>query len=131
MAYSKQTWQSGDTITAAKLNHMEDGIAGAGLETFEVNFSVDVDTLAVSADKTFAQMCEAYNANKNVVGIIAGMRMSVATVITSSDTITKITFTAYSYSTDDLQHINMSMVNVTSEGIELVTGYLDAQGSPD
>ena len=27
MAYSKQTWQTGDTITAAKLNHMEDGIA--------------------------------------------------------------------------------------------------------
>ena len=30
MSYSKQTWQTGDTITAAKLNHMEDGIDGAG-----------------------------------------------------------------------------------------------------
>ena len=26
MAYEKQTWQTGDTITAEKLNHMEDGI---------------------------------------------------------------------------------------------------------
>ena len=26
MAYEKQTWQNGDTITAEKLNHMEDGI---------------------------------------------------------------------------------------------------------
>lgn len=27
MAYEKQTWNKGDTITAEKLNHMEDGIA--------------------------------------------------------------------------------------------------------
>lgn len=26
MAYEKQTWSKGDTITAEKLNHMEDGI---------------------------------------------------------------------------------------------------------
>ena len=30
MSYTKQTWATGDTITAAKLNHMEDGIAGGG-----------------------------------------------------------------------------------------------------
>lgn len=30
MAYEKQTWQTGDVVTSAKLNHMEDGIAGAG-----------------------------------------------------------------------------------------------------
>lgn len=30
MAYEKQTWACGDTITADKLNHMEDGIANAG-----------------------------------------------------------------------------------------------------
>ena len=29
MSYTKQTWQSGDKVTSAKLNHMEDGIAGA------------------------------------------------------------------------------------------------------
>ena len=27
MAYTKQNWNTGDTITADKLNHMEDGIA--------------------------------------------------------------------------------------------------------
>lgn len=27
MAYSKQTWKTGDDITADKLNHLEDGIA--------------------------------------------------------------------------------------------------------
>lgn len=30
MAYTKQTWTTGDTVTASKLNHMEDGIAGGG-----------------------------------------------------------------------------------------------------
>ena len=30
MAYEKQTWQCGETITADKLNHMEDGIANSG-----------------------------------------------------------------------------------------------------
>ena len=30
MAYEKQIWQCGDTITADKLNHMEDGIANSG-----------------------------------------------------------------------------------------------------
>lgn len=30
MSYTKQTWATGDIITAEKLNHMEDGIAGAG-----------------------------------------------------------------------------------------------------
>ena len=30
MSYTKNTWANGDVITAAKLNNMEDGIAGAG-----------------------------------------------------------------------------------------------------
>lgn len=30
MAYEKQTWECGETITAEKLNHMEDGIANCG-----------------------------------------------------------------------------------------------------
>lgn len=31
MAYTKQTWSTGDTITADKLNHIEDGIDAAGI----------------------------------------------------------------------------------------------------
>lgn len=30
MAYTKQTWNCGDEITAEKLNHIEDGIENAG-----------------------------------------------------------------------------------------------------
>lgn len=32
MSYTKQTWTTGETITATKLNHMEDGIEAAGVE---------------------------------------------------------------------------------------------------
>lgn len=30
MSYEKQTWETGEVITADKLNHMEDGIENAG-----------------------------------------------------------------------------------------------------
>lgn len=32
MSYSKQTWAYGDTISAAKLNHIEDGISAVEQE---------------------------------------------------------------------------------------------------
>ena len=62
MAYEKQTWKKGNTITAEKLNHMEDGIAavekqqgpagpagadgqdGAAAEITEVTATVDANT---------------------------------------------------------------------------------------
>ena len=46
MAYTKQTWATGDTITAAKLNHMEDGIevAGGGGYDLVVRMSTMVPT---------------------------------------------------------------------------------------
>lgn len=36
MAYTKQTWATGDTVTATKLNHMEDGIADGGGSTASI-----------------------------------------------------------------------------------------------
>ena len=37
MSYTKQTWANGDIITAAKLNHMEDGIAGVEADVSSLN----------------------------------------------------------------------------------------------
>ncbi len=36
MSYTKQTWTTGDTVTATKLNHMEDGIADGGGSTASI-----------------------------------------------------------------------------------------------
>ena len=33
MAYIKQTWSNGETITAEKLNHIEDGIYSASTDS--------------------------------------------------------------------------------------------------
>ena len=52
MAYEKQTWATGDTITAQKLNHMEDGIAAGGDDyDLELNFNFynDSETGLVSS----------------------------------------------------------------------------------
>ncbi|MBO5969216.1 MAG: hypothetical protein J6S14_12045 [Clostridia bacterium] len=35
MAYEKQTWTTGDTVTADKLNHMEDGISSSYVVIFD------------------------------------------------------------------------------------------------
>lgn len=54
MAYEKQTWQTGDVVTSAKLNHMEDGIAGAGGGTLVVH-----DDGSGTLDKTWKEVADA------------------------------------------------------------------------
>ena len=54
MSYEKQTWQTGDTVTSAKLNHMEDGIEAAGGVLI---VHIDDDTGAL--DKTWQEIHDA------------------------------------------------------------------------
>lgn len=44
MSYEKQTWVTGETITAEKLNHMEDGIAGSGKALYIVDGEYNQET---------------------------------------------------------------------------------------
>lgn len=55
MAYEKQTWATGDTITANKLNHMEDGIASGVLAVNLENPSEHTMVL----DKTWQEIYDA------------------------------------------------------------------------
>lgn len=80
MAYVKNTWETGDVITAEKLNHMEDGIAGGdGLQTYHVTVNavqgsegyvsggtIQTDIPGVSDWTTFETICRnlAEGANK-------------------------------------------------------------------
>lgn len=43
MSYTPINWQTGDVITATKLNHMEDGISGGGLIV-----NADIETTALN-----------------------------------------------------------------------------------
>ena len=74
MSYEKQTWASGDVITAEKLNHIEDGVAVA--EPFIINLTYtqtggsDSTPPTLSdfvADKTYDEIFAAYNAGRIVI----------------------------------------------------------------
>jgi hypothetical protein len=60
MSYDKQNWQTGDVITANKLNHIEDGIAnGGGGDVFVVHSVYDEQTDTTTLDKTWQEIHDA------------------------------------------------------------------------
>lgn len=67
MAYQKNTWASGDVVTSAKLNNIENGIAGGGV--LIVNAEVDMQAMKVVLDKTYNEIISASLA---VVPMISG-----------------------------------------------------------
>lgn len=66
MSYEKQTWNTGDLITAEKLNHLEDGVESGDL-FYIVTFS-DASEEGHVSDKTYAQIKAAYDAGKIIIG---------------------------------------------------------------
>lgn len=66
MAYTPTTWQTGDTITAAGLNKMEQGIANAG-GAFFVDTSFDLDTSTTTCNKTAQEIAEAFASGLPVI----------------------------------------------------------------
>lgn len=71
MAYEKQTWQTGDVVTSAKLNHMEDGIAeGGGGGAFIVTYTANDQMQLTNCDKTFAEIWAAVSGGQTVMACI-------------------------------------------------------------
>lgn len=65
MAYEKQTWATGDTVTAAKLNHIEDGIAANN--KFIVTLTPNDETFSGGVmDKTVGEIKQAVDAGMEV-----------------------------------------------------------------
>lgn len=62
MAYEKQTWETGQVITAEKLNHMEDGIEGASNNVFMIN--VTTGDSVISTDVSFNDIKNAMESGK-------------------------------------------------------------------
>lgn len=65
MAYEKQTWQTGDVVTSAKLNHMEDGIASAGRLVVNITWGEESGVM----DKTWQEIHDAFSSGVVVVYI--------------------------------------------------------------
>lgn len=60
MSYDKQTWVSGEVITATKLNHIEDGLENAGGGGgLVINRTDDEDNSQLVLDKTFKEIKDA------------------------------------------------------------------------
>ena len=58
MSYTKQTWQTGDVITAEKLNHMEDGIGSDEVGNFLIKFT-PTSPITGTIDKTYSEIIAA------------------------------------------------------------------------
>lgn len=57
MAYEKTNWQTGDTVTAEKLNHAEQGIADAGQVMV-----IEINPETVTLQSTWQEIYDAFNA---------------------------------------------------------------------
>lgn len=63
MAYEPTTWKSGDVVTSAKLNKLEQGVANT---VFIVTLAYDEATSTYSTDKPYADIVAAYEAGANL-----------------------------------------------------------------
>lgn len=78
MSYEKQTWSTGETITANKLNHIEDGIAdggsGGGSDVFIVHviadYSESEEEPSVIVEEPVDDIFNALSNNKEVVAFV-------------------------------------------------------------
>lgn len=81
MAYEKHTWQTGETITAEKLNNLEEGIEEAKNKSFLVTFNhIGGSLSSIEADKTYEEIVEAFNKGMDVSGYsyLHGMYLMVS-----------------------------------------------------
>lgn len=70
MSYTPTNWSNGDSITAAKLNKMEQGIedaSGGGAEPLIVNVVDDSDHAKMVFDKTWNEVKTAFGGGQSVV----------------------------------------------------------------
>ena len=66
MSYTPTNWQTGDTVTAEKLNNMESGIAAAN-DVFVITCTPTAQDYSGSMDKTVAEIDAAYQAGQKIV----------------------------------------------------------------
>lgn len=65
MVYEKNTWQSGDVITSAKLNNMENGLDATNYFNVTITFTETPGVAA--ADKSLSEVVAAFAAGNRVI----------------------------------------------------------------
>ena len=69
MSYTPTNWQTGDTVTAEKLNKMEQGIQTA-VDPFIVTFTPTAQDFSGITDKSNTEIYEAFLAGKQIIARI-------------------------------------------------------------
>lgn len=64
MSYEPTNWKTGDVVTSAKLNKLEEGVATAGGGGLTVSITQDGEYLLLN--KTYTDVLSAVNAGKNI-----------------------------------------------------------------
>lgn len=77
MPYVKTNWQTGDIVTADKLNNLEDGASDTGILYIKLSnvtpSSQDAtDRFTASVDKTASEIMDAFNSGKKLVLLVPG-----------------------------------------------------------
>lgn len=68
MSYEPTNWKTGDVVTSAKLNKLENAVANGG--ALKLNFTIDNEAETITIDRTFAEIKEAVLSGVNVFGIM-------------------------------------------------------------
>lgn len=82
MSYEKQTWTTGDTITAEKLNHIEEGIEsadnGGSISEPIITFNQQPPQMNWSCDKTFSELQDLFGGDGTIQMIPVLFRHTIA-----------------------------------------------------
>ena len=65
MSYEKTTWQAGDTVTAAKLNKLENGVAMGG--ALYIPIIVNEDETGASISYSYNEIAEIINEGATII----------------------------------------------------------------
>lgn len=66
MAYTPTMWKTGDTVTAANLNKLEEGVANAG-GVLSIEMTYDTESYVTTLNKTFGEIKQAFIAGKPII----------------------------------------------------------------
>ena len=119
MSYTPTEWQTGDTITAEKLNNMESGIAGA-VVSFNAEYFFDPDE-AISRIILFASPAEVQTAFQ------AGAIINARGTFTSLG-VTKACVLYFYYANADFSDVVFYGYEPSAESMEILSFYPDASG---
>ena len=79
MSYEPTTWRAGDTVTSAKLNKIEQGIANSGIMVVESEF--DSDTQDVTLHLTPTEAIEAFQSKQIIITFLSDESMGHMMII--------------------------------------------------